>query len=239
MNGNVEIIDNAKRVDGKRTDFLLIQNSVFDMLMPDNSTAYLLYTFLLRRGNSEYNLTIHNIIRDLKCSMRNARKAIEVLKKCGLLSQQAVKDLNGLSCITTADGRRVPNNQQQFKLYTVPYNPAQPLPLPTVTPHTSAADKAISKPDRLLSEEPKAVPVSDVEKRKAQILQIANLQGLFGEANHAKLLNWAAQYKKVVGKTADNNAISYMAMQLSGNNNADLTGYLKAKKLGANRTVTI
>lgn len=124
MNGNSVVKDNAKDVNGRHENFYIIQNYTDDILKED-FIAFRCYTYLLRVGGSEYNVTIANLARDLKMTKKTARRGIDKLVELGLLDIEAEKDITGEKMTKIADGTKVPNTRKRYTVYMLPKNKEQ------------------------------------------------------------------------------------------------------------------
>lgn len=117
MNGNIKKVDNVANKFGKRREFMIIQNNIADALAGD-SYALACYIAIWRRANSEFNLTVDSISKVIQCSVPTANRALQKLKRIGLLEEKLDRDITGAAFTETQDGRRVPNNRRVYIIHS-------------------------------------------------------------------------------------------------------------------------
>lgn len=121
MNGNLNLIDNAKNADGTRRNFFMGHEEAYSLLEKEKGKVELVYSFLLRHANSKFNVTFENIAAARGLSYKTVRAACKRLAELGLLE---IKNnaTDGEKTITTSRGRKVCNNTRTFIVYTQPIN---------------------------------------------------------------------------------------------------------------------
>lgn len=117
MNGNIKKVDDAVNKFGKRREFMIIQNNIADTLASD-SYALACYVAIWRRAGSDFNLTVDSISKVIQCSVPTANRALQKLKRIGLLEEKLDKDITGETFTETQDGRRVPNNRRVYIIHS-------------------------------------------------------------------------------------------------------------------------
>ena len=58
MNGNLNLIDNAKNADGTHRNFFMGHEEAYGLLEKEKGMEELVYRFLLRHSNSEIKVTL-------------------------------------------------------------------------------------------------------------------------------------------------------------------------------------
>lgn len=121
MNGNLNLIDNAKNADGTHRNFFMGHEEAYGLLEKEKGKVELVYSFLLRHANSKFNVTFENIAAARGLSYKTVRAGCKRLAELGLLE---IKDnaTDGEKTITTSRGRKVCNNTKTFIVYTQPIN---------------------------------------------------------------------------------------------------------------------
>lgn len=121
MNGNLNLIDNAKNADGTHRNFFMGHEEAYSLLEKEKGKVELVYSFLLRHANSKFNVTFENIAAARGLSYKTVRAGCKRLAELGLLE---IKDnaTDGEKTITTSRGRKVCNNTKTFIVYTQPIN---------------------------------------------------------------------------------------------------------------------
>ena len=117
MNGNIKKVDDAVNRFGKRREFMMIQNNIADALESD-CYAFTCYAAIWRRAGSDFNLTVDSISKVIQCSVPTANRALQKLKRIGLLEEKLDKDITGETFTETQDGRRVPNNRRVYIIHS-------------------------------------------------------------------------------------------------------------------------
>lgn len=117
MNGNIKRVDDAVNKFGKRREFMIIQNNIADALESD-CYAFTCYAAIWRRAGSDFNLTVDSISKVIQCSVPTANRALQKLKRIGLLEEKLDKDITGETFTETQDGRRVPNNRRVYIIHS-------------------------------------------------------------------------------------------------------------------------
>ena len=117
MNGNIKKVDDAVNMFGKRREFMMIQNNIADALESD-CYAFTCYAAIWRRAGSDFNLTVDSISKVIQCSVPTANRALQKLKRIGLLEEKLDKDITGETFTETQDGRRVPNNRRVYIIHS-------------------------------------------------------------------------------------------------------------------------
>lgn len=117
MNGNIKRVDDAVNKFGKRREFMMIQNNIADALESD-CYAFTCYAAIWRRAGSDFNLTVDSISKVIQCSVPTANRALQKLKRIGLLEEKLDKDITGETFTETQDGRRVPNNRRVYIIHS-------------------------------------------------------------------------------------------------------------------------
>lgn len=117
MNGNIKKVDDAVNKFGKRREFMIIQNNIADELESD-CYAFTCYAAIWRRAGSDFNLTVDSISKVIQCSVPTANRALQKLKRIGLLEEKLDKDITGETFTETQDGRRVPNNRRVYIIHS-------------------------------------------------------------------------------------------------------------------------
>lgn len=117
MNGNIKKVDDAVNRFGKRREFMMIQNNIADALESD-CYAFTCYAAIWRRAGSDFNLTVDSISKVIQCSVPTANRALQKLKRIGLLEEKLDKDITGETFTETQDGRRVPNNRRIYIIHS-------------------------------------------------------------------------------------------------------------------------
>lgn len=247
MNGNVTLIDNAKNGDTRRSDFTIIQNVVIDLLTADSS-AFACYCLLRRRAGSEYNVTVKNIARDIGCTPKSARRALDELKHLQLLEEKADKDISGKTRVEAADGSMIPNNCRIYTLYAVPKGqetkgvtftppPLHILPSDDFTADIEQAERQdIEKQVASIEKTPPETLAKittlgrSKEMRMAAIKEMAAANGLYSEAQQQCLIKWLIEYNKAIGTCAPDDVVNYMANMLSNDIHFDLRAFIMRQK---------
>ena len=127
MNGNLNLIDNAKNADGTHRNFFMGHEEAYGLLEKEKGKVELVYSFLLRHANSEFNVTFENIAAARGLSYKTVRAGCKRLTELGLLE---IKDnaIDGEKTITTSRGRKLCNNTRTFNVYTQPINSLKNIP---------------------------------------------------------------------------------------------------------------
>lgn len=234
MNGNIKRVDDAVNRFGKRREFMMIQNNIADALESD-CYAFTCYAAIWRRAGSDFNLTVDSISKVIQCSVPTANRALQKLKRIGLLEEKLDKDITGETFTETQDGRRVPNNRRVYIIHsalkigaeppqvTEPPQVVQEMPLTSLMP--TPAQKPIYK---------NADKQALIEQREQHIYNIGANEGVFGEPKKAILLKWVKRFGSEVKKPAADDDIKYMANLISGNSEYLLPDYIRRKALAAN-----
>ena len=117
MNGNIKKVDDAVNRFGKRREFMMIQNNIADALESD-CYAFTCYAAIWRRAGSDFNLTVDSISKVIQCSVPTANRALQKLKRIGLLEEKLDKDITGVTFTESQYDRRVPNNRRVYIIHS-------------------------------------------------------------------------------------------------------------------------
>lgn len=262
MNGNIKKVDDAVNMFGKRREFMMIQNNIADALESD-CYAFTCYAAIWRRAGSDFNLTVDSISKVIQCSVPTANRALQKLKRIGLLEEKLDKDITGETFTETQDGRRVPNNRRVYIIHSALKIGAEPPQMLTPRAFIAAEFSAdeineaaqetvpevMQEPPQVVQEMPltslmptpaqkpiykNADKQALIEQREQHIYNIGANEGVFGEPKKAILLKWVKRFGSEVKKPAADTDIKYMANLISGNSEYLLPDYIRRKALAAN-----
>lgn len=169
MNGNIVKVDNLRDKNGRRKEFMIIQNKIVNKYRQEHKYyEFMLYNTLLGLAGTDFNLTLSSVRTLMGGQRARAQLAMKTLKDDGLIKERLEKDGKGNKTITTQDGRKVPNTRRVYEIYTaLPETQEQKAVL--LTPGTFITDTEFTADEILESEStPQVVVAEFVEPSKVR-----------------------------------------------------------------------
>lgn len=119
MDGNIVKVDNLRDKNGRRKEFMIIQNKIVNKYRQEHKYyEFMLYNTLLGLAGTDFNLTLSSVRTLMGGQRARAQLAMKTLKDDGLIKERLEKDGKGNKTITTQDGRKVPNTRRVYEIYT-------------------------------------------------------------------------------------------------------------------------
>lgn len=161
MNGNIVKVDNLRSKNGRRKEFMIVQNKILNKYRQKHKYyEFMLYNTLLGLAGTDFNLTVSSVRTLMGGQRAKAQRAIKTLEADGLIKARLEKDGKGDKTIITQDGRKVPNTRRVYEIYTaLPEEQERTAVL--LTPGTFITDTEFTA-DEILESESTPQAVSEI-----------------------------------------------------------------------------